>query len=87
MDCIRNGESLRSVSRKYGIPAKTLFRYRNQTISSPGEIKLGRFTSDIDPKNEIRLVKKIEVNGKCLFGLSPVHIRRGEAWLTAQIQS
>jgi len=40
---LENGQSLKSVSREFGVPRQVLRRHRDNKVTSPGEVRLGRY--------------------------------------------
>ena len=58
---MRDGKSLNSCSRTYGIPRKTLQRHKNGQVSNPGTLKLGRFSQVLPPEVEEELASHVRV--------------------------
>ncbi|CAM1295885.1 Uncharacterised protein r2_g520 [Pycnogonum litorale] len=73
---ITDGEPIKSVARRFGISPKTLRRHRDKKVSSPGQVKLGHYSSDLGDEYEKLLVQKIQEMEKALFGLTGLDVRR-----------
>ena len=73
---LRDGVSVRSTARRWGIPAKTLRRHRDGKVRSPGQIHLGRFSCEFSPEQEELFVEKIQLMEKVLYGLTTFDLRR-----------
>lgn len=73
---IQDGKPLKTVSRIFGIPCKTLRRHRDGKVKNPGAVLLGRFRPDFDEKLETMLVTHVQEMEKALFGLTTNDVRR-----------
>lgn len=76
LQAIQDGIPLKTVSRNYGVPCKTLRRHRDGKVKNPGAALLGRFRPDFDENLEAMLVSHIRAMEKALFGLTLVDVRR-----------
>ena len=44
---VKSGAALLPTAKKYGIAARTLRRHKNNQVTNPGHVQLGRFRPDI----------------------------------------
>lgn len=75
LKCIKDGEPLKSVSRKFCIPPKTLRRHRDQLVKRPGHIHLGK-VAVFSATFENDLVCHIQNMERALFGLTSWDVRK-----------
>ena len=76
LETVRNGTAIKTASRQYGIPPKTLRRHRDGNVSKPGEVKLGSISTVFTEEQENVLVSHIKCMEKSLYGLTTTDIRR-----------
>ncbi|KAK3887012.1 hypothetical protein Pcinc_002624 [Petrolisthes cinctipes] len=70
LQAIRNGESVRSTSKQYGVPCRTLRRHRDGKVAKPKATTLGRFQPQLNAKYEAMIVTQIQAMERALFGLT-----------------
>jgi len=70
------GESVKNVSRIYGIPPKTLRRHRDKKVKSPGEVCMGAKTAVFTAAQEADLVTHIQEMERSFFGMSTTDVRK-----------
>lgn len=73
---VKEGMSLRSACRQFGIPARTLGRHRNNRVTSPGRVQLGKHKPVLSEIVENELYDHIKFMEKRLYGLTTVDIRK-----------
>ena len=73
---LREGQSYRSVSKKYDVPRRTLQRHFKGLVREPGCTKLGRFRSILSDEMESELVSHAIDMQQRFYGLTPADIRR-----------
>ena len=71
---IRDGRSVRSVSKEMNIPAKTLRRHRDTEVKKPGTINLGPKESVLSPEIEEELRRYLLKMGKQMYALTPLDV-------------
>lgn len=76
LSMIADGTPLRTAARQCGIPPKTLRRHRDNKVRSPGQVNLGRYTTELSCDAEGELVNLIKDMEKSLFGLTSLDIRK-----------
>ena len=72
---VKSGAALLPTAKKYGIAARTLRRHKNNQVTNPGHVQLGRFRPDINAEYEAQLVSIIQDMEKKLFGLTTKDVR------------
>jgi len=70
LEAVRNGTAIKTASRQYGIPPKTLRRHRDGKVFKPGEVKLGSVSTVFTEQQEKVLVDHIKSMEKRLYGLT-----------------
>ena len=73
---VKDGASLKSTSKKYGISPQALRRHRGHKALKPGSVGLGRHRPDINKEYEDELVLKIQAMEMALFGLTSKDVFR-----------
>ena len=73
---IHEGTPLKTVSRTYGIPCKTLRRHRDGKVKNPGAVLLGRFRPDFNEELEAMIASHILGMEEALFDLTSIEVRR-----------
>jgi len=76
LEAVHNGTPIKTASRQFGIPAKTLRRHRDGNVTKPGHVKLGSIATVFTKEQEQILVGHIKSMEKSLYGLSTTDIRR-----------
>ncbi|KAK6972849.1 flocculation protein FLO11, partial [Biomphalaria glabrata] len=76
LTALNDGVSLKTTSKKFNIPPKTLRRHRDSKVQKPGSIILGRFRRDFSEAEELDLVDIITKMEQSVFRLSPLDIRK-----------
>ncbi|KAK0055190.1 zinc finger protein 708-like X2, partial [Biomphalaria pfeifferi] len=56
LTALNDGVSLKTASKKFNIPPKTLRRHRDSKVQKPGSIILGHFRRDFSEAEELDLV-------------------------------
>ena len=72
---IDEGLPLLRASNQFGVSRRTLRRHRNNLVSLPGQVKLGRFLSVLPENIERELHDHIQFMEKRLYGLTPKDVR------------
>ena len=67
---VRRGIALKSASRLYGIPSKTLRRHRDGKVQNPGKVVLGPKSPVLPEPFETELVTYIKYMEASLYGLT-----------------
>ncbi|CAM1298233.1 Uncharacterised protein r2_g781 [Pycnogonum litorale] len=76
LEKIRQGQSLLSVSKSYGINRRTLRRHRDGTVQEPGMKRLGRFDTCLGEKYEKIFAARLKYMQNRLFGLTTIDCRK-----------
>lgn len=76
LQAIRDGQSVKSASKNFNVPCKTLRRHRDGKVQKPGRIMLGRFHPELKDTYEDLIVTRIQAMEKALFGLTTLDVRR-----------
>ena len=64
---VKSGAALLPTAKKYSIAARTLRRHKNNQLTNPGHVQLGRFRPNINAEYEAQLVSIIQDREKnCL---------------------
>lgn len=69
-------QPMKAVSRRFGIPARTLRRHRDKKVATVGSLSLGPRQPVLSADVERTLREHIAYMEKCLYGLTTVDVRR-----------
>ncbi|CAM1292331.1 Uncharacterised protein r2_g152 [Pycnogonum litorale] len=73
---IESGIPVKTVARLCQIPARTLRRHRDNKVSTPGNITLGRYKTILSQEREEEFVSLVVTMQKSLFGLTTRDLRK-----------
>ncbi|KAK6191085.1 hypothetical protein SNE40_002832 [Patella caerulea] len=73
---LSEGKPLNTVSKEYGIPARTLRRHRDHKVQTPGRLQFGRHRQIFPEEVEKELKQHITEMERRMFGLTSKNLRR-----------
>jgi len=76
LDAVKDGMSLKRASVQFGISRPVLRRHRDGKVRNPGESRLGNFVAVFSEELERKLVDKIKMMERSMYGLTTVDVRR-----------
>ena len=69
-------QSMKAVSRQFGIPARTLRRHRDKKVATVVSLRLGPRQPMLTAEVEVTLRERIAYMERCLYGLTTKDVRR-----------
>ena len=76
LEAIKAGTSLRSSSKLFGIPTRTLARHRDGLVKNPGNIKLGRYENSLPYDVELALAEHVRDMSRRFYGMTAIEVRK-----------